>query len=122
MFHFGGGDPFEGMGGMGGGRSRKQVDTEGLYKTLGVPKSAQPDEIKKAYRKLAVKLHPDKGGDPEKFKEVQKAFDILGDERKREIYDKYGEEGLEQGGGEGPGDIFDVLSGRSRGRGGRSSD
>jgi len=110
------------MGGMGGrGRPGKKADTTKMYEVLGVEKDAGPDVIKKAYRKLAVKLHPDKGGDPEKFKEVQKAFDILGDERKREIYDKYGEEGLEGGGGgEGPGDIFDVLSGRQRGRG-RSS-
>jgi len=59
-----------------------------------------------------VKMHPDKGGDPEAFKEVQKAYDILGDDRKREIYDQAGEEGLEDGGGGGGGDIFDVLSGR----------
>merc|ERR1719409_2137312 len=106
-----------GMPGMGGpgGRSRKKVDTTKMYEVLGVEKDAQPDAIRKAYRKLAVKLHPDKGGDPEKFKEVQKAFDILGDERKREIYDRHGEEGLEDdGGGGGPSDIFDVLSGRGR--------
>mmetsp|Transcript_50581 Transcript_50581/g.109702 ORF Transcript_50581/g.109702 Transcript_50581/m.109702 type:complete len:502 (+) Transcript_50581:75-1580(+) len=103
-------------GGMPGGRrSRRNVDTTKLYETLGVEKDAPQDAIKKAYRKLAVKLHPDKGGDPEKFKEVQKAFDILGDERKREIYDRHGEEGLEGGGdGGGPADIFDVLSGRGR--------
>mmetsp|Transcript_26292 Transcript_26292/g.43629 ORF Transcript_26292/g.43629 Transcript_26292/m.43629 type:complete len:506 (+) Transcript_26292:55-1572(+) len=120
---FGGGLPpgFEDMGGMpgmgGGGRrgGGKKVDTTKLYQVLGVEKDAQPDAIRKAYRKLAVKLHPDKGGDPEKFKEVQKAFDILGDERKREVYDKHGEEGLEGGGeGGGPTDIFDVLSGRNR--------
>jgi len=112
-----------GMGGMGGrgGRGGKKVDTTKMYEILGVEKNAQPDVIRKAYRKLAVKAHPDKGGDVEKFKEIQKAFDILGDERKRETYDKYGEEGLENGGGgDGPGDIFDVLSGRSRGGGGRS--
>jgi len=104
-----------GMGGMGGRRGGKKADTTKLYETLGVEPGCSPDVLKKAYRKLAVKLHPDKGGDPEKFKEVQKAFDILGDERKREIYDKYGEEGLENGGGgDGPGDIFDVLSGRQR--------
>ena len=99
---------------MGGrGRPGKRVDTQKLYDVLGVAKNESPDAIKKAYRKLAVKNHPDKGGDPEKFKEIQKAFDVLGDERKREIYDQYGEEGLENGGGGGGGgDIFDVLSGR----------
>uniref|UniRef100_A0A7S0L9W5 J domain-containing protein n=1 Tax=Coccolithus braarudii TaxID=221442 RepID=A0A7S0L9W5_9EUKA len=109
-------DAMPGMGGMPGRRSGKKVDTQKLYDALGVNKTDSPDVIKKAYRKLAVRLHPDKGGDPEKFKEVQRAFDILGDERKREVYDKYGEEGLENGGGDGggPGDIFDVLSGRGR--------
>ena len=116
---FGGLPPgFEEMAGGGGGgrRSRKPVDTNKLYEILGVNKNDGPDVIRKAYRKLAVKLHPDKGGDPEKFKEVQKAFDVLSDDRKREIYDKYGEEGLEQGGadGGGPADIFDILSGRQR--------
>lgn len=112
-----------GMPGRGGrGRGGKPADTTKLYETLGVEKTASASDIKKAYRKLAVKLHPDKGGDPEKFKEIQSAFDVLGDERKRDTYDKYGMEGLEGGGGgEGPGDIFDVLSGRGRrGGGGRS--
>ena len=60
-----------------------------------------------------MKNHPDKGGDPEKFKDIQKAFDVLGNEQKRETYDRYGEEELQDGGGGGgPGDIFDVLSGR----------
>lgn len=116
-------DAFGGGGGPPGrGRGRKPADTTKMYEVLGVEKGAQPDAIRKAYRKLAVKMHPDKGGDPEKFKEIQKAYDILGDDRKREVYDKYGEEGLEEGGGGGGGggDIFDVLSGRNRG-GGRKS-
>ena len=91
------------MPGAGRRSSRKPADTQKLYNVLGVEKSATPDAIKKAYRKLAVKLHPDKGGDPEKFKEVQKAFDVLGDERKRTVYDQYGEEGLENGGDGGGG-------------------
>jgi len=60
-------------GGMGGRRNRKPVDNESFYKLLGVPKTATQDEIKKAYRKAAVKNHPDKGGDPEVFKNIQKA-------------------------------------------------
>ena len=117
---FGGLPPgFEDMGGMpgmGGPRRSKNVDTQGLYDILGVNKNDHPDTIRKAYRKLAVKNHPDKGGDEQKFKEIQEAFDILGNEQKREVYDKYGKEGLEGGadGGGGPADIFDVLSGRRR--------
>ena len=60
---------------------------------MGIDKNATPQEIRKAYRKLAIKLHPDKGGDPEKFKEMQNAYEVLSDPKKREIYDKYGEEG-----------------------------
>jgi DnaJ-domain-containing protein 1 len=70
---FFGGDPFEhfahmngGGGGGGGRRGGGPVDNEGLYKTLGVAKDADDAEIRKAYRKLALKYHPDKGGDVEK--------------------------------------------------------
>lgn len=57
------------------------------YATLGVAKNATPDEIKKAYRKLASQHHPDKGGDKAKFQEVQTAYDILSDTEKRKQYD-----------------------------------
>jgi DnaJ-class molecular chaperone len=57
------------------------------YKTLGVAKNATPDEIKKAYRKLASQHHPDKGGDKNKFQEVQSAYDVLSDPQKRNEYD-----------------------------------
>jgi len=109
---FGGGMP----GGMPGGRRRgPAADTTKLYETLGVEKDASADQIRKAYRKLAVKNHPDKGGDPDLFKGIQQAYDVLGDERKREIYDQGGMEAVEQGGdGGGPGDIFDALGGRGR--------
>lgn len=60
------------------------------YKTLGVSKSATADEIKKAYRKLALQYHPDKGGDQEKFKEVNEAYQVLGNEQKRTQYDQFG--------------------------------
>ena len=66
---------------------------------MGIPKTATPEEIRKAHRKLVIKLHPDKGGDPEKFKEMQNAYEVLSDPKNREIYDRYGEEGLKDGGG-----------------------
>jgi len=116
---FGGG----GMPGGPGGRQRGPVNNSKYYELLGVEKNATPDQIKKSYRKLAVKNHPDKGGDEEMWKEIQRAFDVLGDERKRELYDQGGEEAVEGGGGGGgggPADIFDVLGGRGR-RGGSQS-
>ncbi|XP_050441344.1 dnaJ protein homolog 1-like [Adelges cooleyi] len=67
------------------------------YQILGVSKSASDEEIKKAYRKLALKYHPDKNKAPgaeEKFKEVAEAYEVLSDKKKRDIYDKYGEDGL----------------------------
>lgn len=57
------------------------------YSTLGVAKNASPDEIKKAFRKLASQHHPDKGGDTKKFQEIQAAYDVLGDPEKRAQYD-----------------------------------
>jgi DnaJ family protein A protein 2 len=119
-FPFGGG--FEGMGG-GMGRPKKDADTNKYYDILGVSKKASQDEIKKAFRKLALKMHPDRGGDTEKFQELNKAYEALSDPEKRELYDNYGEEGLSQGGGGGP-DLSDLLGGMFGGgmggsRGGR---
>lgn len=56
------------------------------YSTLGVPRTASADEIKKAFRKLASQHHPDKGGDTKKFQEIQAAYDTLGDDKKRAAY------------------------------------
>ena len=70
------------------------------YKILNITKGSSDDEIKKAYRKLALKYHPDKNKQPgaeEKFKEVAEAYEILSDPQKKEIFDKYGEEGLKMG-------------------------
>lgn len=63
------------------------------YKILGVNKNASPDEIKKAFRKLAAQHHPDKGGDEAKFKEVNEAYQTLQDPKKRAAYDQFGSEG-----------------------------
>ncbi|XP_072104294.1 dnaJ homolog subfamily B member 1-like isoform X2 [Mobula birostris] len=75
------------------------------YKVLGIQKGAADDEIKKAYRKMALKYHPDKNKSPDaedKFKEIAEAYDVLSDPKKREIYDQFGEEGLKGGGSAGP--------------------
>lgn len=70
------------------------------YNTLGIMKDASDDDIKRAYRKLAMKYHPDKNKSPDaedKFKEVAEAYEILADKRKRDTYDLLGEEGLKGG-------------------------
>ncbi|KAL3229613.1 Protein SIS1 [Nakaseomyces bracarensis] len=70
-----------------------------LYDLLGVSPSANDQEIKKGYRKAALKYHPDKPtGDTEKFKEISEAFEILSDAQKREVYDQYGLEAARNGG------------------------
>lgn len=65
-----------------------------LYEKLGVPVNASLGQIKKAYRKLALVHHPDKGGDPEQFKNLKAAYEVLKDPKKRNIYDQYGIDGL----------------------------
>ena len=70
------------------------------YKILGVEKGASSEEIKKAFRRLAHKYHPDKGGDEAKFKEANEAYQILSDEKKRAEYDRYGQVGGDFGAGQ----------------------
>jgi len=78
------------------------------YKILGIPRNASDDDIKKAYRKLALKFHPDKNKAPnaeETFKLVAEAYEVLSDKKKKEVYDHSGEDGLKNniGGGGGGG-------------------
>ncbi|PHT46962.1 Chaperone protein dnaJ 2 [Capsicum baccatum] len=106
------------------GRAPKKSDNAKYYDILGVQNRASQDDLKKAYRKAAIKNHPDKGGDPEKFKEIAEAYDVLRDPEKREIYAQYGEDALKEGmgGGGGGHDPFDIFQsffgggGSSRGR------
>jgi molecular chaperone DnaJ len=107
-----------------------------FYETLGVSRSAGADELKRAYRKLAMQYHPDRNpGDKnaeQKFKDINEAYDVLKDEQKRAAYDRYGHAAFEQGGGRGPGDfgfaggfgggfadIFDEMFGEFMGGGRR---
>ncbi|MDO4781019.1 MAG: molecular chaperone DnaJ [Candidatus Saccharibacteria bacterium] len=82
------------------------------YEVLGVAKSASEDEIKKAFRKAAVKYHPDKeGGDEEKFKEVNEAYEVLKDKQKRQRYDQFGHAGVGGGAGGFSGNPFEGFGG-----------
>ena len=116
---FGGGFPF------GDDMPRRQgrpADTNKLYEVLGVDKDASAADIKKAYRKLAIQHHPDKGGDEEKFKEITRAYEVLGDAEKKSRYDQFGEDGINDGGSGGadPRDMFEMFLGGGGGRrGGR---
>jgi molecular chaperone DnaJ len=109
------------------------------YTTLGVSREAGAEELKKAYRKLAMQYHPDRNPNDKqaeaKFKELNEAYDVLKDDQKRSAYDRFGHGAFEQGGGPGPGgfgggfnfqdgaglgDIFDQMFGEMTGRRGNS--
>jgi DnaJ-class molecular chaperone len=73
-----------------------------FYDRLGVNKTCTAQELSKAYRKAALKHHPDKGGDEDTFKEISKAYEALSDPEKRKLYDQYGEVGIDPSMGGGP--------------------
>jgi molecular chaperone DnaJ len=92
----------------------KMSSKRDYYEILGVGKSASADEIKKAYRKLAVLHHPDKeGGDETKFKEVSEAYEVLKDQQKRQRYDQFGHAGVGGNGGGGAGNPFEGFGGQN---------
>nr|POE61274.1 chaperone protein dnaj a6, chloroplastic [Quercus suber] len=108
------------------GRFRTVVNASGdYYTTLGVPKSASSKEIKAAYRKLARQYHPDVNKQPgatEKFKEISAAYEVLSDDKKRALYDQYGEAGVKSTVGgpsnaytTNPFDLFETFFGPSMG-------
>ena len=118
---------FEGFGGFpqgGGGQQHTEY-----YDRLGVSSDATEDEIKKAFRKKAMEHHPDRGGDIEKFKEIKAAYEILSDEQKRQQYDQFGPDGVQDengqpGGQPGAGgfneDIFSQFFGGRQGAANRA--
>lgn len=87
------------------------VDNDEYYNLLNVSKNATNSEIKKSYKKLAMINHPDKGGDEEKFKKITEAFQVIGNEKKRRLYDSGGKEALNSGGI--PTDIFSMFNKQS---------
>ena len=117
------------------------MSDQDYYELLGLSKGASAEEIKKAYRRMAMKYHPDRNpGDKaaeEKFKEIGEAYAVLSDDQKRAAYDRYGKAGVDPNAAGGPGgfggfgnmggadfqsafgDIFSDLFGGGRARGGR---
>jgi molecular chaperone DnaJ len=114
------------------------VSKRDYYEVLGVERTATPDDLKKAYRKLALQFHPDRNPDDpaaeEKFKEASEAYAVLSDEGKRRQYDQFGHQAMGGGGFQGDfgnfgdifndlfGDLFGAMGGRRAGRGQRGAD
>lgn len=130
FFSFGGGGSPFGGGGFedhfaddddrhGHSHGRRQddgpIDNETYYKLLGVSKEATQPEIKSAFKKAALKHHPDRGGDEEMFKQISKAHEVLIDPEKRKLYDKYGEKGLDEDSHHHHGDPFAAMFGGAAG-------
>jgi len=98
-----------------------------FYDLLGVTPTASDSDLKKAYRKMALKYHPDKNPSAgEKFKEISMAYEVLSNSEKRRLYDMHGEQGIKEGGGGGGGggfhspmDLFDMFFGGGGGGGSR---
>jgi len=122
--HFGG-NPFEHFASMSGGIPGempcrgKAPDTMEYYNLLNISRDATDKEIKKAFRKKAMKEHPDRGGDAEKFKKISEAYEVLIDNEKREMYNRYGKQGVEQaeqgrGNSHSAEDIFGSIFGNHR--------
>ena len=113
------------------------MSEQDLYQTLGIEKNSSDADIKKAYRKLAMKYHPDRNPDDsaaeQKFKSIQKAYSVLSDKQKRAAYDQFGHAGVNPQGGMGGGfntgdafndifgDVFGDIFGGGRGQARRSS-
>ena len=102
----------------GHGAAGANPEADDLYDVLGLDRAASADDIRKAYRRAAVKHHPDKGGDPDAFQKIGRAHEVLSDEEKKQVYDQLGLQGLEQheqggaagGGGGFPGGMDDPFS------------
>ncbi|CAJ1419535.1 unnamed protein product [Effrenium voratum] len=90
-------DPFAMSGGFqneGASAGRKDVETSKFYTLLDTNKNASEADIKKAYKRVALKTHPDRGGDPEKFRAITRAYEVLSDAEQRARYDRFGEEAV----------------------------